>query len=328
MDDIEQVVDFIGESQQSAWVFSVLAAAAETGLLDALDSPRDLSTLAEHAGAPEALVGRMLEVLAALRLVVRSGEGWVASPGLSPLLTPPVKEMLLAELRSTRLQAARFVEEAAARALVQDGRRLGDEESIRAQGVVSALGTETLLATTYPRIPGLLAQLSRPGAEFLDVGAGAGGVAITVARHFHGLRVVALEPEELPLRLARENVAAAGLGERIELRAMRVEELKDSDRFEAAYVSQMYMTDDPLIRGLRAVRAALRPGGRVLLTAASVAGDGLRPALSRLRNELCGGGARLPEDLIRMLDECGYEAVEVLEGEGTTHPVVGRRPGV
>jgi SAM-dependent methyltransferase len=328
MDDTGEVVDFIGELQESVWVFSVLAAAAEMGLLSSLDSPRDLSSLAERAGAPEALVGRMLEVLAASRLVSRSGERWVASPGLSPLLLSPVRELLPAELRSTRLQAMRFVEDAASRTPRQDRKRDAGEESIRAQGVISALSTETLLSTMYPRIPSLSAQLSSPGAEFLDVGAGAGGVALTLARHFPGLRVVALEPDESPLRVARENVAAAALGERIELRALPVEELQDSDRFEAAYVSQMYLADGALERGLRAVRVALRPGGWVLMTTASVAGAGLGPALARLRNELCGGGARLPEDLTRLLNECGYEAVKVFDGEGTIHPVVGRRPNV
>jgi len=51
-------------------------------------------------------------------------------------------------------------------------------------------------------------------------------------RLFPRLRVIGLEPQDAPLAEARRNVAAAKLGEHIELRAQRIEDLADREAFD------------------------------------------------------------------------------------------------
>lgn len=56
-----------------------------------------------------------------------------------------------------------------------------------------------------------------PDARVLDAGAGSGAAALCLAARVPGCRVVGLEREPLLLAFARANVAASGLGGRIEL---------------------------------------------------------------------------------------------------------------
>ena len=79
-----------------------------------------------------------------------------------------------------------------------------------------------------PRIDGLAARLECPTASFLDVDVGVAALSITMARLWPALRVVGIDLWEPALALARQYVADADLGDRIELRQQAVEELADT----------------------------------------------------------------------------------------------------
>jgi SAM-dependent methyltransferase len=183
-----------------------------------------------------------------------------------------------------------------------------------------------LVKTTFHQMPGLFERLQQPRAAFLDAGAGVGGAAIALARCFPKLHIIGLEPNPAALQLAQRNVDAAELAERIELRQQRVEKLRLREAFDAGHMAQAFFSDEALERGLKNVHAALRPGGWLLTTTVSAEGPGLAAALSRLQNELWGGGARLPDELVRRLTEAGYVSVAVMDGHANVHPVIGRRP--
>src|SRR5664280_3540940 len=57
----------------------------------------------------------------------------------------------------------------------------------------------------------------RPGARLLDVGCGWGSMAIHAARHHHA-EVVGVSLSREQVDLARQRVAEAGLGDRVEIR--------------------------------------------------------------------------------------------------------------
>jgi predicted O-methyltransferase YrrM len=100
-----------------------------------------------------------------------------------------------------------------------------DPVILESQGQVSRLiarGIDTVAAQR----PDLGAALQQPGA-FLDVGTGAGWLAIEAARSWPALRVVGIDSWEPALTLARKNLSQSGVAERVELRSQRVEHLKD-----------------------------------------------------------------------------------------------------
>jgi cyclopropane-fatty-acyl-phospholipid synthase len=70
----------------------------------------------------------------------------------------------------------------------------------------------------------------QPGERFLDVGCGWGSLVIQAARH-HGVRALGVTLSERQAALARERVAAAGLGDRVRIEVRDYRDL--SDRFDA-----------------------------------------------------------------------------------------------
>jgi hypothetical protein len=326
MERLSEAIALVRDLSNSCWAFCTLSAALDLGVIEALAEPRDLASLAEETGVPLPLVRRIVDVLASLDLVLAKDGRWITASKLSPLLHPNVIALWRAELKSAGLQAMQLFENAHSGARVIDGWAQAGPELMQCQGLVSAASTQLLVATTFHRLPGLIEDLRRPGASFLDAGAGAAGAAIALAESFPQLRIMALEPNTTALRLARRNIAAAGLESRIELRRQRVENLRLREAFEAAHLAQAFFTDQGMTAGLPKVRTALRPGGWLLTAAASVAGTGLREAIARLRNELWGGGARLPAELARALAVAGYVDVVQFPAQATVQLVAGRRP--
>jgi len=98
-------------------------------------------------------------------------------------------------------------------------------------------------------------RLQAPTASFLDVGSGVGALAIEMCSIWPHLHVVGLEPQAVPLAEGRRNVAAAGLGDRIALRAQRVEEMTEHEAFDLAWLPQVFLPREAFGPGLQ--RAAV-----------------------------------------------------------------------
>ena len=110
---------------------------------------------------------------------------------------------------------------------------------------------------------GLAAELLGGGDRLLEVGCGTGGLTLRVASGFS--RVVGLDVDPDALSQARARIEAAGLADRVELRAGRIEKvwrrlLVRSGSFEAALVNPMRR---PL--GRRAMEALVALGVRRLV---------------------------------------------------------------
>lgn len=113
-----------------------------------------------------------------------------------------------------------------------------------------------LAQTLFPRLDGLLALLQDPTATFLDVGTGVATIAIQMCRLFPRLHAVGLEPQDAPLAQARRNVVEARLGDRIELRAQRIEDLTDREAFDLVWLPQVFLPREVLERGRPCAPAA------------------------------------------------------------------------
>jgi predicted O-methyltransferase YrrM len=315
----------IDELSNSVWAFATLTAALEAGVLEQLAEQQELGAISALLGLDPSLAEGTLDVLMALRLARRDGQLFVAAPGLTPLLAPDAKEVLLAQLRSTDLQCRQLIDGARHGNLVP-GWQHTDPMLLEAQGR-SGKGAMPAMIQSLRQNPEVAARLDQPSASFLDVGVGVGVIAIELCRAFPALRVVGLEPAAAPLAQARANVAAAGLADRVELRQQGVEELQDSEAFDLAYVAQVFIPDGVFAAGLARVWRALRPGGWMSMPAISAAGEDLEAALSRLRNLLWGGGVRLPEQVAEAARAVGFTGVQVAPFlGGTFRAVLAQRP--
>jgi predicted O-methyltransferase YrrM len=149
-----------------------------------------------------------------------------------------------------------------------------------------------------------------------------------MCRLFPRLHVIGLEPQDAPLAEARRNVAAAKLGERIELRAQRIEDLADREAFDLVWLPQVFLPREVLERGLRRAWAALRPGGWILLIAFSTPGMDLDAALLRLANVAYGGDPLYPEQVAELLADADFARTQVFPSPAGSIPklIVGQRP--
>jgi SAM-dependent methyltransferase len=328
MDTPEEVLRALTELSERTWALNAVSAVAESGMLAALeaDSPRSAAEIGAAHGVPPSVAERLLDVVAALGLAVREGDRFRAAPGLRALLSRGAA-VLSADLRTTRLQGAHLVD-AARRGALASGWRDDDRELVAAQGILSSAIFEPVRQRLLPQLEGLSERLAAPGAAMLDIGAGAAGGSIAFCQVSPTVRVVALEPAAVPLEEARRNIAAAGLGDRIELREQRIEDLTDVDAFDAAWLPQMFLPTDVLERALATVRRALRPGGWLLTASISRSGPDLRAALSRLRDTMWGGTARMVDELVERVRAAGFDPVRALTVPGAVvqQPIAARKP--
>jgi SAM-dependent methyltransferase len=331
METREQVGGLVAELSASAWALAALDACLEAGLLENLAESHSPAELSERTGVPAALVEALLDMLVALGLVRRAGDTFTAAPGLQPLLTPPARDYLLRDVRATALQS-RALMEGAKQGTLRTGWTHTDPELLEAQGAGStgAPAARMLSERLFPRLEGLVEQLQAPTASFLDIGSGVGALSIEMRRIWPHLRVVGLEPQAVPLAEGQRNVAAAGLGDRIALRAQRVEEMTEREAFDLAWLPQVFLPREAFSPALLAVREALRPGGWAILLAIGAPGSDPRAALGRLINVLWGEEARSSEEVQRAAIAAGFDSVSSFPGPpgGMTDAtfVVARRP--
>lgn len=133
------------------------------------------------------------------------------------------------------------------------------------------------------RLPGALradgqlsACLEAPGARVADVGCGAAWSSVAIARTFPGVHVDAVDVDAPTVDLARATVAGADLSDRVHV------ELRDAADLPAGAYDVVFafecLHDLPHpVQVLTAARAALRPGGQVVVMDEAVAEEFTAP---------------------------------------------------
>jgi SAM-dependent methyltransferase len=323
----EEVRTILQQLSASVWQLSVLSAAVEAGLVEPLAEPRAIAWLAERAGCSPLMVERTLDVLVAMGLVQRDGDRYVAGPGLAAQLEPQRHDSLKHEIRATLGQSSALVR-GARTASFTGGWTHTDPDMLVAQGKSGGGGMDLMVKRLLPTLDGLEERLQRPGGAFLDVGSGVSQISIEFCRWYPSLRAVGLEPADAPAAEAARNIAGAGLADRVEVRRQLVQELRDVDAYDLAWIPQPFLPKEAYQIALRNVFRALRPGGWLLTLTFASQGADLAGAMARLRTTLWGGEAIPLDEFERIIAEVGYNPVRPgpVPPEMTVRPFVAQRP--
>lgn len=292
---------------------------------DTLGAVMRLSTAAEALAALAARLHADVEQVALHPAVEAGLDAVVEQLGIDLAeLDGEQRRRLAMSARSLLLQAADL--------LADPGRAPGwcheDPAVLLSTGMLSA-NIANVIAQVAPGLDGLAEALERDGATFLDVGAGVAALSVALCETWPGLRVVGLEPWPASLALAEQRVAAGGAGDRVELRAQRVEDVPAADdgTFDAAWLAGPFIPPAVIPEALERLHDLLRPGGWLLLGRFAAPPDPLAEAVTRLRVVRCGGSLAGADELGALLAAAGF--VDVHEVPRTWQApvgfVVGRR---
>ena len=106
-----------------------------------------------------------------------------------------------------------------------------------------------------------LEERVRPGDRILDWGTGSGILAIAAGLLGAG-EILAIDQDPAAVDSARDNLLRNGLADRVELRQGGIESCPARAAFDLIVAN---ITADPILSGLEAALARLRPGGTLLL---------------------------------------------------------------
>lgn len=153
-----------------------------------------------------------------------------------------------------------------------------------------------------------------PGAV-LDLGTGSGALALALAHSFPAARVTAVDCSEEALALARENAAALGLAERVELlHSDWFSAVPAGAAFDLIVANPPYLTDAevaataPEVRGFEPF-GALSSGPRGLEALERIVAQA-RPFLRPGGRLICETGITQHAVLLELLRGAGFAAVE------------------
>ncbi|MFN8050488.1 MAG: class I SAM-dependent methyltransferase [Acidimicrobiales bacterium] len=197
------------------------------------------------------------------------------------------------------------------------------------QGIGRMSGSiATAFAAAADSLAGLGDALAAEGASFLDVGTGTGWLAIATAQAFPSLRVLGVDLFEVPLELARGNVEAEGLTDRVELRLTDVLRMEGDETFDAIWVPLPFLPREIVPDVIAAVAGRLKPGGWLLPGSFAGPPDRLSTLLVELRTVRSGGKVWSTDEIVALMEANGLaDAHEVPRTwPAPVYLFAGRRP--
>jgi release factor glutamine methyltransferase len=150
-----------------------------------------------------------------------------------------------------------------------------------------------------------------PSPEVLDVGTGSGAIALAIADEHPGARVTGFDNSPDALELARENLAASGLGDRISLVEHDLTAGFGSVSFDLVVSNPPYVTEDEI--------DSLQPEVRDWEPRAAVVGNGATEAVARAALEALRPGGFLvletgdgsASEVAGTLEILGYDGIRI-----------------
>ena len=305
----------------AGFVYSqVLHACVELRLFDILaEGPQSLQALAARLALPLPGAERLLLAAVSLRLVSRRRGGRF---GLGPLGGAMVGNAgIAAMVRHHRMLYADLADpvallrgDAHGTALSSYWAYSGNAGAAGLRGEVAAY--TALMAASQPLVAGeiLAAYPVRRHRLLMDVGGGDGSFLLAAGERAPGLR---LRLFDLPPVAERASARFAGAGMQGRAEAVGGDFLRDVLPSGADLVSLVRVIhdhdDDAALRILRAVHAALPPGGTLLLAEPMSDTPGAEPVgdayFGFYLMAMGRGRTRTPARLTAMLHECGFQAV-------------------
>jgi hypothetical protein len=299
----------------STWTLAAIGALYESGLAEELREPRSIDDLAtRRTGWSRGRIERVLAIATESGAVVVEDGKFRLAPGAAPFAQPPMRATMIGDVRANLMQALAFLDTASANEQ-RGGWHHTSRALLEAQGDSSAMLAGIFKMHLVPCLDGLAARLESQGARFLDVGVGVASLAMGMCRAFPAMSVVGVDTYDVPLAIARDRIALANLGDRIELRRAPIEDLADERAFDLAWVPGFFIAEDVLPRALARVRASMRDGGWMVFgTCEAPAATPRQQAMFSLVNDLWGGPVLTVADAESLVKTAGFRDVRALPG--------------
>jgi precorrin-6B methylase 2 len=313
--DPRQLGALVGELSSATWSLAAIGALFESGLGEALREPRTLEELAARVDAlPPERIARLVDAARARGIVVASGDRLVLAPGALGYSRDPMRRDLLGEIRSVLMQTGAYLD-AASRGTPTRGWHYSDPRVLQAQGDSSTGFAGALAGPLGAMLDGLQERLAGGDGRFLDVGVGVAALSIAMCERFPALRVVGLDVFDVPMGLARDNVARAGLEGRVELRQLAIQDLREEEAFDLVWLPAIFLAPSTIPAAMARARAALRPGGWLLMpTLNSQAPDMERTAVAVQLEHW--GAVTESEAMLKLMADTGFAAPRGIPGPG------------
>lgn len=207
-----------------------------------------------------------------------------------------------------------------------------DDAAFLADGRSSGAHMRVFLDTLAERVPGFADLLDHGAPRFLDVGTGVGAISAAVVERAPGARAVGLDVDPRALRLAEEYLTGLGLRDRVETRLQDVADLCETDAYDLVWLPLSVLDPEASEAALPRIRAALRPGGRLVAATALRADPGedgrdVHTAVVHWTMARAGVTPWGPEAVRRRLTACGFGDVRSVGApSGTVTLVAARAP--
>ncbi|WP_245648629.1 acetylserotonin O-methyltransferase [Sphingomonas sanxanigenens] len=314
----------------------ILAACVELGLLDLLaDGPLDSTIIATRTNLPPAGAERLLRGAAALGLVERFGAGWaLGSQGAALRGNRGIAEMVAHH----HLLYADLADPVG---LLRRGGGGGGLSNLWRYAEMAGSGNSAdvaaysaLMAASQPMVAAqaIDAYPFRQHRRLLDVGGGEGAFLAAVGTRAPGLDLALFDLPAVGER-ARSRLESAGMATRITIFGGNF--LSDAlpDGFDIiSLVRVLHDHDDgPALTLLRAVHAALPPGGTLFITEPMAETPGAEPAGDAYFGfyllAMGSGRPRSPTEIRAMLSQAGFASSRLLPTALplTTRAIIARR---
>lgn len=267
---------------------------ARSKIAELIGSAETAAALAVHLGSRAGLVDAPADLAQRCDAVAGAVLGDLTA------LSPEQRLVLASMLRALLGQAAAFAntpDQPSTWAVT-------DPVVLQSLGQASAAFAPYICGPLAEGLGDLHARLRAPGAAVLDVGVGVAALAVAFAQQLPQARVVGLDVWEPSLSIARRNVAAAGLAQRVELRRQDVCELTEQDAYDLVWFSGPFIPGKVQPAALARCAASLRRGGW-LVYGAFGGPTPLAAALADLRTVRSGGPALSDADVAAMLAGAG-----------------------
>jgi hypothetical protein len=203
-----------------------------------------------------------------------------------------------------------------------------DLDLVVAQGRGSVSAATAVGEGLLPQMPAAHDAFLAGRGRFLDVGVGIGAVAVTLCSMYPGTTAVGLDVLAPVLDLARVELAATGMSDRVELRLQSVADLRDREEYDLVWLPQAFIPRSALVAGLAAVHRALRPDRWLVapVMAAPEDADDFQRAVHAHGAHLTGGGPITVTEVTGLMEQAGFDRVTALDHAGQM-VMLARRPG-
>lgn len=326
-------------SDSTNGAFDVAAAylGLQAGLYRSLvdDGPATPAELAARTGTNQRLIREWLEQQATTEILeaTRDGDVWrfeLPEEHAAILLDPDALDgmggTLLAQIACLAL-VPRLVDS------FRTGRGIPfadyGADMIRGQAASTRPVFSTELGSWFAAIPEAATRLATGSARILDIGCGLGWSTVTMARAFPNARLDGVDLDEASIAVATATAAKEGLTDRVSFEVRDAVSLAGAGYDIATMFEMLHDLSHP-VDVLRAARAALAPGGVVLVADeitedefAGPAGEGDRrhygwsvlhclPASMTVADSAATGTVMRPATVRAYADQAGFASVEIL----------------